>query len=123
VENKSKFWTSLVQFPFLFLPSPHCRLPGVIDPVSVLGAGATAYSLAAGAALLLQVRTMRRRGSSRDVSVGFLATTSGGYLIWLLYGLGINSCPLIASDAIGLVCSLFTVGVAVRLRNPLMAGA
>jgi uncharacterized protein with PQ loop repeat len=94
----------------------------VIDPVSILGAGATAYSLAAGGALLLQVRTMQRRGSSRDVSVGFLATTSGGYLIWLLYGIGISSFPLIASDAIGLVCSLFTVAVALRLRGPLPAG-
>jgi uncharacterized protein with PQ loop repeat len=92
----------------------------VIDPVSTLGAGATAYSLAAGGALLLQVRTMRRRGSSRDVSVGFLATTSGGYLIWLLYGVGISSFPLIVSDAIGLVCSLVTVTVALRLRSPVL---
>ena len=92
------------------------------DLVSILGATATAYSLAAGGALLLQVRTMRRRGSSRDVSVAFLATTSGGYLIWLLYGAGIGSMPLIVSDAIGLVCSLATVVVALRLRSPLSVG-
>src|SRR5688500_5483729 len=99
------------------------RVQRVIDPVSTLGASATAYSLAAGGALLLQVRTMRRRGSSRDVSVAFLGTTSGGYLIWLLYGVGIGSLPLIVSDAIGLVCSLVTVVVALRLRSPLTAGA
>jgi uncharacterized protein with PQ loop repeat len=87
------------------------------DPVSTLGAGATIYSIAAGSALLLQVRTMQRRGSSEDVSIAFLATTCGGYLIWLLYGIGINSMPLIVSDLIGLACSLITVSVALRLRR------
>jgi uncharacterized protein with PQ loop repeat len=87
------------------------------DPVSTLGAGATIYSIAAGSALMLQVRTMRRRGSSEDVSIAFLATTCGGYLIWLLYGIGISSMPLIVSDLIGLVCSLITVSVAWRLRR------
>jgi MtN3 and saliva related transmembrane protein len=86
------------------------------DLVSTLGAGATAYSLAAGTALLLQVRTMLRRDSSQDVSLTFLGTTSGGYLIWLLYGLGIGSMPLILSDAVGLACSLVAVAVAFRLR-------
>ena len=86
------------------------------DVVSTLGASATAYSLAAGTALLLQVRTMLRRRSSQDVSLTFLGTTSGGYLIWLLYGLGIGSMPLIVSDAVGLACSLVAVAVAVRLR-------
>ena len=87
------------------------------DLVSTLGAGATAYSLAAGTALLLQVRTMLRRDSSQDVSLTFLGTTSGGYLIWLLYGLGIGSMPLILSDAVGLACSLVAVAVAFRLRG------
>jgi MtN3 and saliva related transmembrane protein len=86
------------------------------EVVSTLGASATAYSLAAGTALLLQVRTMLRRGSSQDVSLTFLGTTSGGYLIWLLYGLGIGSMPLIVSDAVGLACSLVAVAVAFRLR-------
>jgi MtN3 and saliva related transmembrane protein len=86
------------------------------DVVSTLGASATAYSLAAGTALLLQVRTMLRRRSSQDVSLTFLVTTSGGYLIWLLYGLGIGSMPLIISDAVGLVCSLLAVAVAFHLR-------
>ncbi len=45
----------------------------------------------------------------------FLATTSGGYLIWLLYGLGIGSMPLIVADAVGLARSLVAVAVAFRL--------
>ena len=90
------------------------------DPVQALGAAATAYSLAAGAALLLQVRTMLLRASSRDVSIAFLATASGGYLIWLLYGLAIDSMPLIVSDAIGLVSSLAALTVAGLLRRPVI---
>ena len=89
---------------------------GMTDVVSALGASATAYSLAAGTSLLLQVRTMLRRESSEDVSLTFLGTTSGGYLIWLLYGLSIASIPLIVSDAIGLASSLAAVVVAWRLR-------
>jgi uncharacterized protein with PQ loop repeat len=92
------------------------------DVVSTLGASATAYSLAAGTSLLLQVRTMLQRESSEDVSLIFLGTTSGGYLIWLLYGLGIASVPLIVSDAIGLASSLAALVVAWRLRLSLGAG-
>jgi len=90
------------------------------DPAATLGAAATAYSLLAGTALLLQMRAMLRSASSRDVSVAFLATTSGGYLIWLLYGLAINSMPLVVSDAIGLVSSLAALVVAGLLRRPVI---
>jgi uncharacterized protein with PQ loop repeat len=88
------------------------------DLVSTLGASATAYSVAAGTTLLLQMRTMIRRGSSGDVSVAFLAATNGGYLVWLLYGLGIGSFPLVVSDAVGLVCGIAALVAAVRLRRP-----
>jgi uncharacterized protein with PQ loop repeat len=87
------------------------------DPVSALGAGATAYSVAAGTAMLLQARTMWRRGSSRDVSIAFLGSTCVGYLIWLLYGIGIGSFALIFADAIGLVCGLVSVSAALWLRR------
>jgi uncharacterized protein with PQ loop repeat len=87
------------------------------DVITALGAVAAIYSVAAGTTLLLQARQMLRRGSSRDVSMAFLASTSAGYLIWLLYGIGIASLPLIAADAVGLVCSAVAVVVAVRLRR------
>ena len=90
------------------------------DPAATLGAAATIYSLMAGTALLLQMRTMLRSASSRDVSVTFLATTTGGYLIWLLYGMAIGSMPLIVSDAIGLATSLAALAVATLLRRPVI---
>jgi hypothetical protein len=69
------------------------------DLVSTLGASATAYSVAAGMTLLLQMRTMIRRGR-------------------FFYGLGIGSFPLVVSDAVGLVCGIAALVVAVRLRRP-----
>ena len=87
------------------------------DLVTALGATAGAYSVGAAATMLLQARQMIRRGSSRDVSIAFLGSTSGGYLIWLLYGLGIGSVPLIAADVVGLASSAVAVTVAVRLRG------
>jgi uncharacterized protein with PQ loop repeat len=117
----SNFCTSLVQFLSLPGDPPAGKLARAMsDPASTLGATATAYSVIAGAALLLQMRTMLLRASSRDVSIGFLATASGGYLIWLLYGLAIDSMPLIFSDAIGLASSLAAVTVAGLLRRPVI---
>jgi len=85
--------------------------------VTAIGAAATAYSVAAGLTLLLQARAMLSRGSSRDVSITFLASTSGGYLVWLVYGIGIGSLPLILADSVGAVCSAVAVLVAVRMRK------
>ena len=59
---------------------------------------------------------MRDRGSSRDVSLGFLATYVGGYAIWLLYGLSMESIPITAVNAVGLVSGVVTLSVALRLR-------
>jgi uncharacterized protein with PQ loop repeat len=60
-----------------------------------------------------------RRGSSCDVSARFLATYAGGYVIWLFYGLGIGSMPLILVDAAGLVCGV--VMLTITLRNAWLA--
>jgi uncharacterized protein with PQ loop repeat len=87
---------------------------------TVLSASATLYGLGAAAAVLLQARQMVRRRSSCDVSARFFAIYAGGYAVWLLYGLSIASLPLIVVDAAGLVCGLVTLGIALRLRGPLL---
>jgi uncharacterized protein with PQ loop repeat len=84
---------------------------------ALLGALATAYGMGAGVSSLLQARRMRQRGTSADVSLGFLGSYLGGYAIWLTYGLSIGSMPLIVVDAVGLVCGGLTLLVAVRLRR------
>jgi uncharacterized protein with PQ loop repeat len=83
----------------------------------LLAATATMYGLLGASSSLLQARRMIRRRQSRDVSLGFLATITGGYLIWLLYGITILNIPLIAADSAGLACGAITCSVAVRLRR------
>jgi len=86
----------------------------------LLAAIATAYGLGAGGAVLFQARQIVRRGSSCDVSAGFFATYAGGYAIWLLYGLSIDSTPLVLVDSIGLVSGLATLAITLGMRGSLM---
>jgi len=83
----------------------------------------TLYGVGAAAAVLLQLRQMLRRGSSCDVSARFFAVYTGGYVIWLAYGLSISSVPLIVVDLAGLVCGGATLAVALRLRGSLVRPA
>jgi uncharacterized protein with PQ loop repeat len=88
-----------------------------------LGTAATAYGVLGALKTLLQTRQMLARRSSRDVSAGFLASYTGGYAIWLAYGLSIGSIPLIVVDAAGLLCGVLTLAVALFLRGSLTRAA
>src|SRR5215813_11191317 len=88
-----------------------------------LGTAATAYGVLAALKSLLQTRQMLARRSSRDVSAGFLASYTGGYAIWLTYGLSTGSLPLIVVDTAGLLCGGLTLTVALSLRGSLIRPA
>jgi uncharacterized protein with PQ loop repeat len=88
-----------------------------------LGTAATAYGVLAALKSLLQTRQMLARRSSRDVSAGFLASYTGGYAIWLAYGLSTGSLPLIVVDTVGLLCAGLTIAVALSLRGSLIRPA
>jgi uncharacterized protein with PQ loop repeat len=85
-----------------------------------LGMVATLYGVGAATAALLQARQVIRRGSSCEVSARFFATYAGGYAVWLLYGLSIESTPLILVDAAGLLCGLVTLAITLGMRGSLM---
>ncbi|MDQ4072541.1 MAG: hypothetical protein M3088_06685 [Actinomycetota bacterium] len=70
--------------------------------------------------MLLQVRQLRERGTSCDVSAAFLAAYVGGYAIWLLYGVSIGSVPIILVHAVGLGTGALTLAVALALRGSLL---
>ncbi|HWT24267.1 MAG TPA: SemiSWEET family transporter [Solirubrobacteraceae bacterium] len=78
------------------------------------------YGVVAACAVLLQARQILRRGSSCDVSARFFATHTGSYLVWLVYGITIDSVPLIVVDAVGLLCGLVTLAVTLAMRGPVM---
>jgi hypothetical protein len=94
-----------------------------LDTTEILGAAAMIYGAGGAMSVLLQAKQMRARGASCDVSVRFLATYVGGYLIWLLYGLGLESVPMIVVHSIGLACGTVTLTVALRLRGSLTSRA
>ena len=85
----------------------------------LLGSLATLYGVGAAGTALMQARQVSRRGSSCDVSARFFAAYAGGYAIWLLYGLSIQSLPLILVDSVGLLCGLVTLVVTLRMRGSL----
>jgi uncharacterized protein with PQ loop repeat len=86
----------------------------------LLGMVATLYGVGAAGAALLQARQILRRKSSCEVSARFFATYAGGYAVWLLYGLSIESLPLILVDAAGLLCGLTTLAITLAMRGSLL---
>ena len=80
-----------------------------------VGAAATVYGVLGALKSLLQTRQMLARRSSVGVSAGFLASYTGGYAIWLAYGLATGSLPLIVVDTVGLLCAGLTLAVALSL--------
>ena len=88
-----------------------------------LGTAATVYGVLAALKTLLQTRQMLSRRTSRAVSARFLASYTGGYAVWLTYGLNTGSLPLIVVDSIGLLCGGLTLAVALSLRGSLVRPA
>ena len=88
-----------------------------------LGTAATVYGVLAALKTLLQTRQMLTRRTSRAVSARFLASYTGGYAVWLTYGLSTGSLPLIVVDTVGLLCGGLTLAVALSLRGSLVRPA
>jgi uncharacterized protein with PQ loop repeat len=85
--------------------------------IQFLGIAATVYGVLAALKALLQTRQMLAHRTSREVSARFLASYTGGYAIWLIYGLSTGSLPLIVVDTVGLLCGGLTLAVALSLRG------
>jgi uncharacterized protein with PQ loop repeat len=83
----------------------------------LLGAAATAYGVLAALSVLLQARQMLSRRASCDISGLFFALYSGGYAIWLLYGVSMSNPPLVIVDGVGLLCGGLTLAVTLALRG------
>lgn len=94
-----------------------------LDTTQLLATAATVYGVGGALSVLLQARQMRARGASCDVSLRFLATYVGGYAIWLLYGLSIQSGPIVLVHALGLASGAVTLTVALKLRGSVLRPA
>ena len=65
----------------------------------------------------LQVRRMRRTRSSNDVSLLYLSMLSGGFIVWLAYGLSISNWAMIISNIASLIFMVITIFVALTYRR------
>jgi MtN3 and saliva related transmembrane protein len=66
------------------------------------------WGVAMGLAPILQLRTILRRRSSADVSIGYLAVLLAGFVLWLAYGISIGDTPLIITNVVALSASTAT---------------
>jgi uncharacterized protein with PQ loop repeat len=90
-----------------------------VEPAQLLATAATLYGVGGALSVLLQARQMLTRGASDDVSLRFLGTYVGGYAIWLLYGISVQSAPIVLVHALGLITRTVTLTVALKLRGPI----
>lgn len=86
----------------------------------IIGTVATLYGVGGAFAVLLQARQMLERGTSCDVSARFFTVYVGGYAVWILYGMSIESVPIVVVHAIGLLFGAVTLAVALALRGSLV---
>jgi MtN3 and saliva related transmembrane protein len=66
---------------------------------------------------LLQIRKIIRLGSSRDVSIGYLAVLVIGFCLWIAYGVSIRNAALVVPNSIALSVGVATIVVALRYRG------
>lgn len=69
-------------------------------------------------AFIPQVWKIYRTKSGKDISARMFSLFSAGIVLWLVYGVLLQSVPLIASNAVTLVLSLTIIGLKLRYREP-----
>ncbi len=66
---------------------------------------------------LLQVREIRRRGSSEEISIGYFCVLVVGFILWVAYGVASADVPLVVPNSVALVVGTFTILVAPGQRR------
>jgi uncharacterized protein with PQ loop repeat len=84
---------------------------------SVIAIFAAAWATVMALAPLLQARRMVRRGSSADVSLGYLLLLLPGFALWVAYGLTSSAFALVGPNALAFAVDAATCVIAVRLRR------
>jgi MtN3 and saliva related transmembrane protein len=78
---------------------------------------AATYGVLMGVSPVLQIRRMIVRKSSSDVSVGYFGILTGGFVLWLLYGVAIGNTPLILTNIVAVTVGFATIAVARLYRR------
>jgi uncharacterized protein with PQ loop repeat len=88
----------------------------------LLPLAAGTWGVLMGLAPLLQIRTILRRRSSADVSIGSMAVLLVGFGLWLAYGLSIGDGALIATNVTALTVTATAIAVTLAYRRPVTPG-
>ncbi len=78
---------------------------------------ATVYGVFMSLAPFLQVRRMRQRRSSADVSITYLVVLLVGFVLYFTYGISISNRLLIITNAVSITAAATTVLIAANLRG------
>lgn len=81
------------------------RKEGIMDSVTIIGLIAGALTTTS---FLPQVYTVWKSKSSKDISLGMYIIFCTGVFLWLIYGLSLQSLPIIAANTVTFVLS-FTI--------------
>lgn len=84
------------------------------DTLAVLAA---AWGVLMAISPALQIRRIVQRGSSDDVSIGYLGVLLVGFVLWVGYGISLGNVALVVPNAVALVVGLATVAVARHYRT------
>ena len=104
-----------------FKLNPHlCNriVPGVNGTICTMD-GVTLLGMAAGTLTTISflpqvVRTWKTR-STKDISTGMFSLFCAGIFLWILYGLSINSLPVIITNIATFILAFIILGL--KLRN------
>lgn len=92
-----------------------------MSPQSTLEVVVSVWGVAMAASPGLQIRQMLRTGESEDVSIGYFAVLTVGFMLWVAYGLSIDAPVLWGCNMVATVFGVATLVIAVRLRRPAVA--
>ena len=85
--------------------------------VTTLAFAAASWAMLMALAPLLQLRRMLQRGSSDDVSVGYLLVLLPGFALWALYGIASSNLALVIPNLVALVIATVTTVATLVLRR------
>ena len=84
-----------------------------VDGVSILGFVAGALTTVA---FLPQVVRTARTKSTHDISLGMVSLTSTGIFLWFIYGLCVQSLPIILPNFISSVLTFTLLSLKIKYR-------
>ncbi len=67
-------------------------------------------------AFIPQVIKIWQTKSAHDISLGMFSLFSSGVFLWLLYGIAIESAPIIIANSITLLLALTILGLKIRFH-------